>query len=87
MADGYARGDSRTSAYQRIESKTPYAYFRIIQQETGFNVFVARVTKREFDAVDWKKLNLPNFDVIGKQVRDRLPDKPGEKSLDLAGGK
>lgn len=81
MPDGYARGDDRTSAYQRMASKTPYAYFRIVMQETGFDIFHSRVTKAAFDKVDWKRLNLPGFDRIGKSVRDRLPDVDTSKAV------
>lgn len=72
MSDGYARGSQNTPAVIRRENQTAFAYFRIIQQETGFNVMANRVTREEFDKVDWRKLDLPNFDTVGKRIRERL---------------
>lgn len=72
MDDGFARGFPGAPPSVRIEALTAYAYFRIIQQETGFNVMANRVTREEFDKVDWKKLSLPNFDTVGMRIRARL---------------
>lgn len=75
VQDGYARGSKGAPPVVRCEALTAFAYFRIVQQETGFNVMANRVTRKEFDAVDWKRLGLPGFDRIGRHVRDRLPGK------------
>lgn len=75
MSDGYARGFQGCPAIVRMDNQTAFAYFRLIEQETGFDVRHNRVTKEVFDTVDWKKLGLPNFGVVGRMVRDRLPEK------------
>lgn len=74
MADGYARGFPKCPPVVRFENQTAFAYFRIIYEQTGFDIFTQRITRKEFDAVDWQSLGLPRFDHIGKIVRDRLPE-------------
>ena len=78
MEDGLARGYSARGIYpedgyaMRRDFRTPGAYFRLIQQETGFDVFTHRVTKKEWDKVNWKKLNLPRYEEIGLKIRGGL---------------
>lgn len=78
MEDGLARGYSARGIYpqdhysMRRDFRTPGAYFRIVHQETGFDVFTHRVTKKEWDKVDWKKLNLPRYEEIGLKIRGGL---------------
>lgn len=71
MPDGYARGIPVDDLRMRQDYRTPGAYFRILHKELGRKDW-GRVTKEDFDNVDWKKLDLPRFEKVGAKVRSRL---------------